>query len=153
MSAPTVQYIVIHHVGAMPAGFPVEDPVPTVRSWHKARGWSDVGYHKIVTPAGIVKQGRADSVIGAHAFGLNSHSLGILCIGDFSTAAPPAMMRKGLVQTLAVLCKRYRVPVSRIIGHRDVAGIIGDRSAASACPGDALYALLPSIRREVEAYL
>lgn len=153
MSAPTVQYIVVHHLGAMPAGFPVEDPVPTVRSWHKAKGWSDIGYHKVICPSGAIKQGRADSVIGAHAFGLNAHSLGILCVGDFSTEQPPAALRRALVQALGILCKRYSVPPSRVIGHRDVAGIIGDPSAASACPGNGLHALLPAIRREVEAYL
>jgi hypothetical protein len=147
-----VDFLIIHHIGAMPAGFPVEDPVPTVRSWHQARGWSDIGYHKVVTPSGAIKQGRADTVVGAHAFGANGPSLGILVVGDFRTKAPGTAQRKALVNALATLCKRHGVPVSHIIGHRDVPRLFPG-GAASDCPGDALYAQLPSIRREVEAYL
>lgn len=147
-----IDYLIVHHVGDMPAGFPVEDPVATVRQWHLARGWSDIGYHKVICPSGAVKQGRADAVVGAHAFGANGPSLGILVVGDFRKAKPPAAQRKALVSVLATLCKRHNIPVSHIIGHRDVARLFPG-GAASDCPGDALYADLSAIRREVEAYL
>lgn len=149
----TPKYLIIHHVGTMPASFPVENPVPTVRDWHvNGNKWSDIGYHKVISPSGIVHQGRKDSVVGAHAFGANAHSLGILMVGDFSKKAPTPKHTSALVNTLATLCKRHGIKPDHIIGHRDVAKLFPG-GASSACPGDALYALLPEIRRRVGDYL
>lgn len=148
-----ITHLIVHHIGPMPAGFPVEDPVPTVRSWHvKGNGWSDIGYHKLITPSGRVLQGRADAVIGAHAFGANTPSLGILVVGDFRAKPPTTAQRHALVQTLAILAKRHGVPVANIIGHRDASRLFPG-AAASECPGALLYADLPAIRREVAARL
>jgi hypothetical protein len=148
-----ITYIVIHHIGPMPAGFPVESPVETIRAWHKAKGWSDIGYHKLITPSGKVLQGRPDAVVGAHAFGANTPSLGVNVIGDFSKAPPQKTQLDALVQTLAVLCKRHGIPVNHVIGHRDVAKMFKAPEGASACPGDGLYGILPDIRKRVAALL
>jgi hypothetical protein len=147
-----IDYLIVHHVGDMPAGFPVEDPVETVRSWHKARGWSDIGYHKVICPSGAVKQGRADAVVGAHAFGANGPSLGILVVGNGNEGPMTKAQRKSLVTVAATLCKRHGIPPSHIIGHRDVSRLFPG-GAASDCPGKFIYAELSAIRREVEAYL
>jgi hypothetical protein len=148
-----VEWLIVHHIGTMPAGFPVENPVPTVRGWHvNGNKWSDIGYHKVISPSGTVHQGRADAVIGAHAFGANAASLGILMVGDFSKAPPTEAHLRSLVQVLATLAKRHKISLKNIIGHRDVAKLFPG-GAASACPGDALYALLPEIRRRVGDYL
>jgi hypothetical protein len=147
-----VSYLIVHHVGRMPAGFPVENPVPTVRSWHKANGWQDIGYHKILTPAGKILQGRADAVIGAHAFGANTPSLGILVVADGDAGPIPSSQRKALVQTLAILAKRHGVPITNIIGHRDASRLFPG-AAASACPGRHIYEDLPAIRAEVAGFV
>jgi hypothetical protein len=148
------KYLIIHHIGAMPADFPDDDPVPTIRGWHTSppRNWSDIAYHKVINSKGKVFQGREDSVQGAHAFGANASSLGLLMVGDFTTKAPTVKQVDALVQTLATLCRRHGIKPDKIIGHRDVAKLFPG-GAASACPGDALYALLPSIRARVSAYL
>lgn len=138
--------LVIHH-SASPATTTVDD----IRRWHvQGNGWSDVGYHKIIKANGSISQGRADVRPGAHAPGVNSSSLGICLIGDFSTVLPPAAQRKTLVQTLASLCKRYGLTSAAIIGHRDAGAAHG---YSTRCPGDALYNDLPAIRREVDRYL
>lgn len=148
-----VDYLIIHHVGDVPAGFPAEDPVPTIRDWHvNGRGWADIAYHKLITPSGKIKQGRADAVIGAHAFGANAHSLGILMVGDFRKVPPGDAQMNALVQVCAILCKRHGIDPKKIIGHRDVAKLFPG-GAASDCPGDALYKLLPEVRRRVGDYL
>lgn len=147
-----IRYLIVHHIGRIPAGFPLENPVPTVRGWHKANGWQDIGYHKLVCPSGAVKQGRADAVVGAHAFGANTPSLGVLVVADGDAGPLPEAQRKALVQTLAILAKRHAVPVANIIGHRDVSRMFPG-GAASACPGRYIYDDLPAIRREVGALI
>lgn len=145
-------WLIVHHLGTVPAGFDFARTVETVRQWHKAKGWADIGYHKAVLPSGAVQQGRPDAVVGAHAFGANQASLGILVAGDFSRAAPGEVQLSALVQVLATLAKRHAIKPDHIIGHRDVAKLFPG-GAASACPGDALYALIPEIRRRVGDYL
>lgn len=141
-------YIVLHHT-AGPAGQSVED----IDDEHKAQGWAGVGYHRLVYRDGSIHEGRPDDVMGAQAKDLNAKSIGVAVMGDFTRALPVASQRVGMVHCLAVLCKRWNVPVERIIGHRDVSGLVGDPSVATACPGDALYADLHNVRHEVATEL
>lgn len=142
------KYLVLHHT-AGPASQTVED----IDAEHKRQGWAGVGYHRLVYVNGSIHEGRPDDVMGAQAKGLNSISIGVAVMGDFTHHLPGAMQRAGLVHCLAVLCKRWGVPVERIIGHRDVSKLARDPSVATACPGDALYADMPNLRKEVAAEL
>lgn len=148
-----ITHLVVHHVGSMPAGFPVENPVPTIRAWHtdpnKPGGpFADIAYQKLITPAGAVKQGRADGIPGAHAYGANANTIGVLIVADGDAGPIPPAQRKATVQTLAILARRHGVPVANIIGHCDVARLFPG-GASSACPGKFITADLPAIRAEV----
>jgi N-acetylmuramoyl-L-alanine amidase len=143
-----VEYLIIHH-SASPETTTIDD----IRQWHKNKGWSDIGYHKVIYQNGEVKQGRPDAVMGAQAFGANAFSLGICCIGNFETKKPPEKMIKALIQVLATLCKRHNLPPERIIGHRDVSRMFNVPAGASSCPGRYMYSLLPEIQTEVSKYL
>jgi hypothetical protein len=37
-----------------------------IRGWHKAKGWSDIGYHYIISLDGTIAKGREDNIPGAH---------------------------------------------------------------------------------------
>lgn len=128
--------------------------IDEIRSWHLAKGWNDIGYHKVVTGDGKVHQGRADRLVGAGAEGWNEDSLHVCLTGNFDTDDIDVNHRqfKALVQVVAVLCKRYGIPVEDVIGHRDVYARLGQRQLKS-CPGAKLYALLPRLREAVKAYL
>ena len=70
---------IIVHCSDTPEGrhHTVED----IREWHKAKGWSDVGYHYLVYLDGSIHNGRDVDVVGAHCSGYNSHSIGVCYIG------------------------------------------------------------------------
>ena len=70
---------IIVHCAATPEGkdFTVAD----IRRWHKARGWSDIGYHYVVYRDGSVHKGRPVSKVGAHVRGRNRNTIGICYIG------------------------------------------------------------------------
>jgi hypothetical protein len=142
------KYIVLHHT-AGPAGQTVED----IDAEHKAQGWAGVGYHRLVYNNGTIHEGRPDDVMGAQAKGLNAWSIGVCAVGTFTSLLPPDVQYKALVNCLAVECERWNIPVENIIGHRDVAGIANDPADATSCPGDALYAHLPTLRADVIRYL
>lgn len=143
-----VEYIIIHHSAG-----DKNTTVDQIRAMHKARGWSDIGYHKVCYWDGSVKQGRSDAVIGAQAFGANSFSLGVLAVGNWDIYQTPEKLLKTLVQVCATLCKRYNLPSSRIIGHNEVSRLFKIPSAATACPGRYLRMEIGNLRKEVDKYL
>ena len=46
-----------------------EHDVEDIRAWHKAKGWSDIGYHYLIKIDGTIEAGRPLDKIGAHAKG------------------------------------------------------------------------------------
>lgn len=141
-----VNFIVVHH-----SVTGINTTFEQIRQMHLDKGWSDIGYHKVIDYNGIVHQGRNDSVIGAQAFGLNSESLGIVCIGNFEDILPSDKQYQALVTVCATLLKRYNLPIEKLIGHKEVAKLINDPSTATACPGKNIN--LSKLRMKVKEYL
>lgn len=119
---------IIVHCTATPAGkdYTVDD----IRRWHKAQGWSDVGYHYIVYRDGTVHEGRNIDIAGAHTLNHNQNSIGVVYIGGMTKDnKKPADSRTNaqkdaLVQLLKELRQLY--PSAKIYGHRNFAN--------KACP-------------------
>ena len=121
-----------------------------VRRYHMApppngRGWSDNGYHIMVGPDGAVYLCRPISKSGGHCLGHNSQSIGISLIGNYDTGhdAPPEQWPgyRALISTVALVCRRFNIPVNRIYPHSAFA----DKS----CPGTGFA--MPRFRQEVQA--
>lgn len=136
-----ISRIVIHHSASPKATTTIQD----IERWHKEKGYNGVGYHKVIEGGGITRQGRPDEVVGAHAYGHNTGTLGVCVCGNFDSEEPDAEQLKELVQVLAVLCKRHGLKAGAIVGHRDV--------NATSCPGKNLFSKLPDIRQRVTGYL
>ncbi len=51
--------------------------ISEIRTWHLARGFSDVGYHLVIQPDGEIQPGRALNEIGAHVENHNSEGFGV----------------------------------------------------------------------------
>lgn len=119
---------IIVHCTATPEGRP--HTVGEIRSWHKQRGFKDIGYHYVIYLDGSIHAGRAESVIGAHCTGHNRNSIGVCYVGGMTKDMKAAKdtrtteQKKSLLQLLRQLKKKY--PGARIHGHRDF--------AAKACP-------------------
>lgn len=58
------------------------DNIETIREWHLARGWNDVGYHFFIRKDGAIEKGRDVSIVGAHCIGHNHDSIGICLSGE-----------------------------------------------------------------------
>ena len=70
------------HCSATPEGR--EHDVEDIRRWHKAKGWSDVGYHYVIKIDGTVEEGRSVNIDGAHSKGQNQDSIAICYIGGLN---------------------------------------------------------------------
>ena len=71
----------------------------------EGNGWNDIGYNLLVDKYGQVFEGRYGGVdrpvIGAHAEGFNTGSVGVAVIGDYTTTRLPAAAKTALEQVLA----------------------------------------------------
>lgn len=103
--------------------------VADIDTWHKARGFAKIGYHKVIYLDGSVHDGRPLDQLGAHCLGHNATSIGICYIGGLDAAGKPKDTRtekqrealKKLVADLKVLYTK-----ATIHGHNEF--------AAKACP-------------------
>ncbi len=119
------------------------------------RGWIDTGQQFTISRGGYILEGRHRSLealssgtthcVGAHTHNYNTTHLGIECEGSYGSITPPNALYNQLVALCAYMCEKYGISTSEIKGHRDF--------NATDCPGDALYAMLPQLRRDVQAAL
>jgi N-acetyl-anhydromuramyl-L-alanine amidase AmpD len=134
-------HIVIHHSAS-----PLEVTFEQIREHHLSRGWSDIGYHFVIDPAGTISKGRAEDVVGAHALGINQVSLGICLIGNFDEHHPAREQFNSLNNLIKDLVLRKNITPENIIGHCDVT--CEERGfRKSRCPGENLYCRLEEIRQ------
>lgn len=130
----TTDMIVIHHTGCND----IDASAEQIHQWHLSAPnfWAGIGYHFVIRKNGTVERGRPEWAVGSHAYGENSHTLGIHLSGDFMTAYPTQKQIESCALLLANLCEDYGIPTDRdhIVGHGELMG--------TDCPGTTLQALL-----------
>lgn len=137
MERTATDLIVIHHTGN-----PTDDDLSAeeIHESHLAQGWAGIGYHFVIRKDGAIELGRPMDTVGAHAYGYNSHSIGIHVCGNFEIAEPTPAQIESCAILVGWLAEEYGLDVSAetVVGHRDL--------MATACPGKALYDQLGTIR-------
>lgn len=83
-----------------------------IHRWHLERGWSGIGYHKVIKRDGTIENGRPEFWSGAHAKGNNRNSLGVCLIGRDRFAD---VQLHNLCKLLTEWQQRY--PAADIYGH------------------------------------
>jgi hypothetical protein len=165
-----LEFAVVHHTAGRNSYSPSESAaiVRGIELFHvKGNGWNDIGYNFLVDRYGTVFEGRGGgidrNVVGAHAEGFNTGSVGVALMGDYSGTAVPKAAEDALARLLAWrLDVAHLDPLSTlthasggnprfggglpvflraISGHRD--------TGFTSCPGGTLYARLPSIANAV----
>lgn len=122
--------LLVWHCTATPEGRAVS--VDEIRRWHKARGFSDIGYHYIVHLDGRVEVGRPVDQVGAHVQGYNTGSIGCSYVGgvDADNTAKAEDTRTDAQKKAMLALTRKLVKehpgIARIAGHNEF--------AAKACP-------------------
>lgn len=147
------------------------DSAAIVRAYYayhvKANGWCDLGYNFLVDKYGQIFEGRFGGVdkpvIGAHAMGFNTGTVGISLIGNYETATPTAAAMEALAKIFAYRFSPNRLDpkamttfvsggadkypqgstatVPTLLAHRDV--------NYTACPGANLYTQMDWLRNRV----
>lgn len=115
----------------------------TIRKWHLAQGWSDIGYHYVIQLSGKVEKGRLDNVVGSHVKGWNTGSLAVVYVGGLDSADKPkdtrtTAQKKAMKELLQRLMTEYKV--SKVVGHRDLSpdkdgdGVVERHEWLKDCP-------------------
>lgn len=112
--------IIIHHAEWKEAS------IFDIHNSHKNRGWLGVGYNYYIRKDGSIHQGRPENMIGSHAQGWNSRSIGICLEGSFMTDHPTAQQLESLSWLISDI--ENRRGKLNILRHKDV--------NATSCPGD-----------------
>jgi hypothetical protein len=140
-------------------------------AFHLSLGWCDLGYNFVVDKWGNIYEGRKNSltqaVVGAHAGGFNTGTVGVALLGTYGSA-PSAAAQRSVAQIIGwrlgaygvnpntsmtyhtgdggvgVKFKNRDVVLRRVFGHRDV--------WFTACPGNGGYAALPNIRAMASSF-
>ncbi|MBA2383363.1 MAG: peptidoglycan recognition protein, partial [Actinobacteria bacterium] len=168
--APDLRLALVHHTAGSNGYSQAESPaiVRAIQIYHvKGNGWNDIGYNFLVDRFGQVFEGRFGgierNVIGAHAQGFNTGSVGVSVIGEYSSLTVSAKARDALERLLA-----WRLDVAHldpataltftsggnprfpagipvflraVSGHRD--------TGFTDCPGNRLYGILDAVAGNV----
>jgi N-acetylmuramoyl-L-alanine amidase-like protein/flagellar hook capping protein FlgD len=170
--ADAERFAVVHHTAGASPSSPAQSIsiVRAIAAYHVySNGWDDIGYNFLVDRFGQVFEGRYGgidrNVIGAHAQGFNTGSVGVALIGTYSSATPTVAARDALARIIAWRLDIAHVdPLSTLTylsggnpkypagapvflravsGHRD--------TGFTSCPGDRVYGLLPSVAQATAA--
>lgn len=100
-----------------------------IDAWHKARGWSGIGYHYVVGLDGKVESGRSIEEVGAHTKGHNRNSIGVCYVGGLDADGHPKDTRTeeqedSLITLIEDLKERF--PGATVHGHNEF--------SSKACP-------------------
>jgi hypothetical protein len=174
---PTQKLIVHHTVTANGDPDPASTIRAIYHDHVVNRGFVDIAYNFLIDAQGRLYKGRysgarntktqdtitgenaaGEGVTGAHTGGYNSGTMGVAILGNHVSTPIPAAARQTLVHHLAWEAERHGLPplaASRYTNpesgaRRTTPNIAGHRDyTATQCPGETLWAALPSIRQEV----
>ena len=164
--ASGVRLALVHHTAGANGYTAAQAPaiVKAIQLYHvKGNGWNDIGYNFLVDRFGTVYEGRYGgierNVVGAHAEGFNTGSVGVALLGEYSSLAVAAGARDALARLLA-----WRLDVAHVDAATTQSFISGGNARYPAglpvflrtvsghrdtgftdCPGTALYNLLTGL--------
>lgn len=140
LPVPTVY---VHHQGG---GLLATEPLTLqMMQRHGAQTRRGIEYSYLIAPSGTVYAGFGD-LVGAHTKGQNRVALGVCFLGNFVASPPSAAALAAMRALLDHLLATDRITAGyRLVAHRDAPG------AATICPGDGLYPLIPQMRHDYRA--
>ncbi|MCH8518260.1 N-acetylmuramoyl-L-alanine amidase [Candidatus Gracilibacteria bacterium] len=165
-----VNAIIVHHTTGT-----YDSDIEALRNIYRfhslSRGWGDIGYNYIIGLNGDIYEGKkgGDYVVGAHSKWNNNSTVGISVIGDYSERGVNLDQYDALRDLIKHLTWKYGIDTGknyyyhmdcykehcdtfplitrregRLVGHRDTGN--------TTCPGDALYAQLMFLKREIDEF-
>jgi hypothetical protein len=130
--------LVVHH-SVVDEGDDLSTLLAIQQLHRQERGWADVAYHYFISKEGIVYEGRAVNVRGAHVAGYNTGSVGVCLLGNYMEDTPSEAMLLSLYSLGAWLA--VRLQLTHVAGH-------GDFNAETVCPGGNVTPYIGELARQ-----
>jgi hypothetical protein len=145
----TIDELTVHHTAAVLSdNRKAPRRVRSFQQGHLDDGFVDLAYHYVIDAHGNVYEARSTDIPGETYtdYDPRGHFLAV-CDGNFEEQPIPAAQLEALALLLAWASARFGVPTTRLRGHRD--------EAATACPGEHLYAHLRdgSLKAAIDRHL
>jgi hypothetical protein len=168
------KFLVVHHTAGENQYTDPAAEVRAIYTYHTVtQGWGDIGYHLLIDDRGQAFEGRigretssgrevlSANVVAGHVLAYNYGSVGIALLGTFNDVEPSEPALQTLAEALAFEAERHAIdPTARVdflrarsrtdsdtLWRDDLANVSGHRDCVpTECPGDRLYALLPTLR-------
>jgi hypothetical protein len=164
-------HLVVHHTVSSNDSPNWVNTVRAIWDYHThTLEWGDIGYNYLIDRTGIIYEGHFNQnylnldVVGTHAGGANTGTLGAALLGTFTTPdehhisdTPPPAMLNALANLFAWKADQRNIQIydasrtatmnwglPHIMSHRDVYG-----GTNTLCPGGNAHALLPWLRSAV----
>jgi len=102
-----------------------------IDGWHRAKGFSQIGYHEVIRRNGLREKGRPYNVEGAHCKGENDDSIGICYIGR---SHPTVEQIRSLLEIYQDYKKKFNIGWSAWFGHYEF-------NSDKTCPGVPMSAI------------
>ncbi|GJM31197.1 MAG: hypothetical protein DHS20C18_01980 [Saprospiraceae bacterium] len=150
-----VTHLIVHHSAGSNTASDWAAVVRSIWDFHvNGNGWSDIGYNWLVAPTGKVYLGRGNNIIGAHFCGMNTGTMGVCVMGDFTEVVPTDDAQTSLANLLSWKACNENIDPLGISYHASSGGnlinIAGHRDGcATQCPGNSFYPLMDNIRDQV----
>lgn len=125
-SKRNITRLIFHHFGeSVPDGV----DVPAIRAMHiNDREWDDIGYQGVIMPDGSLSLGRDVDQAGAHTWGFNKGSIGIMFVAGSPEGGVTKPNDKQLATARAIIDEQLSYYGKlEVLGHRDL--------RATHCPG------------------
>ena len=168
--ATSLRLALVHHTAGGNGYTAAQSPsiVRAIQLYHvKGNGWNDIGYNFLVDRFGQVFEGRYGgierNVVGAHAEGFNTGSVGVALLGEYGSLAVAQKARDALTALLA-----WRLDIAHVDAATTLSFISGGNARFPAglpvflrtvsghrdagftdCPGNALYGILTQLAGDV----
>jgi N-acetylmuramoyl-L-alanine amidase len=124
--------ITIHHEGTkMALKDDAAKKINAIQRWGMGpeKKWSDIPYHFLIAPGGIIYEGRNVFTVGETSTEYNPYGhLLISCLGNLDTDTVPAAQLHSLIQLISYSSKKYKIPIDSLGTHKDF-------SSKTNCPG------------------
>lgn len=141
VSGKRAVHTLVWHCTATPEG--KEFTRAQIKAMHLVRGFTDIGYHKIIHLDGTVSEGRSEDKEGAHVSGHNRGTLGYSYVGGLDAKGNAKDTRTpAQKQTMVRLTKDAinRYGLRLVLGHRDLSpdrdhdGVVEPFEWVKVCP-------------------
>ncbi len=146
-------HTIVIHCSATAAGKPFRKK--DIATWHKKRGFAEIGYHFVIDIDGTIEIGRSLEKNGAHVKNHNVGTIGICYIGgldaDGKAADTRTEVQKEALLELINKLRTFYPQITAVKGHRDYSpdldgdGIIEPNEYLKECPCFDVKAWLDSL--------